>query len=245
MNQPDLGKKIAELRKAKGFTQEELVEKCNLNVRTLQRIESGEVSPRSYTIKTIFSALDYQIYDSLGSHKRFGEAGSTMYKWLEQFYPYLFDLFNLKTNTMKKISIITITIFTAVFLFITVGSESNAQTPDEVKRTIKMSNENFIRWFNAKQIDSLMTLFTDNACVVDVFCGRVLIEDFYQKMLQDDTKLKSLTSHSLTISDTIAVEKGRFVLISNIGEKTKREYQTEWRLRNNKWLIFRDISIIR
>jgi len=27
MNQPELGKRIAELRKAKGFTQEELVEK--------------------------------------------------------------------------------------------------------------------------------------------------------------------------------------------------------------------------
>ena len=64
MNQPDLGKKIAELRKAKGLTQEELVEKCNLNVRTLQRIEAGEVSPRSYTIRVIFSALDYNIYDS-------------------------------------------------------------------------------------------------------------------------------------------------------------------------------------
>ena len=58
LNQPDLGKKIAELRKAKGLTQEELVEKCNLSVRTLQRIESGDVVPRSYTIKTIFTALD-------------------------------------------------------------------------------------------------------------------------------------------------------------------------------------------
>jgi transcriptional regulator with XRE-family HTH domain len=44
MKQPELGRKIAELRKAKGLTQEELVEKCNIRVRTLQRIESGEVS---------------------------------------------------------------------------------------------------------------------------------------------------------------------------------------------------------
>ncbi|HEY3371256.1 MAG TPA: helix-turn-helix transcriptional regulator [Prolixibacteraceae bacterium] len=44
MKQPDLGKKIAELRKAKSLTQEELVEKCNLNVRTLQRIEAGVVT---------------------------------------------------------------------------------------------------------------------------------------------------------------------------------------------------------
>jgi transcriptional regulator with XRE-family HTH domain len=60
MKQPQLGKKISELRKAKGLTQEELVEKCNLNVRTIQRIEAGEVTPRSYTVKALFDALDYQ-----------------------------------------------------------------------------------------------------------------------------------------------------------------------------------------
>jgi len=61
MKQPDLGKKISELRKAKGLTQEELVEKCNISVRTLQRIETGEVTPRSYTIKTILAALEYDL----------------------------------------------------------------------------------------------------------------------------------------------------------------------------------------
>lgn len=57
IKQPELGKKISEMRKAKGLTQEELVELCNLNVRTIQRIEAGEVTPRSYTIKALFSAL--------------------------------------------------------------------------------------------------------------------------------------------------------------------------------------------
>jgi transcriptional regulator with XRE-family HTH domain len=61
MKQPELGRKISELRKAKGLTQEELVEKCNISVRTLQRIETGEVTPRSYTIKTILAALDYDL----------------------------------------------------------------------------------------------------------------------------------------------------------------------------------------
>ncbi|MDT0539029.1 helix-turn-helix transcriptional regulator [Croceitalea sp. P059] len=64
MQQPQLGLKISELRKQKGLTQEELVDQCNINVRTLQRIENGEVSPRSYTVKTILSALDYD-YESL------------------------------------------------------------------------------------------------------------------------------------------------------------------------------------
>lgn len=57
MKQPELGHKIQNWRKAKGLTQEELVEQCNLNVRTLQRIEAGEVLPRSYTIKSILAVL--------------------------------------------------------------------------------------------------------------------------------------------------------------------------------------------
>ncbi len=66
MKQPELGIKISSLRKQKGFTQEELVERCNINVRTLQRIENGEVSPRSYTIKTILSALDHDYGELYG-----------------------------------------------------------------------------------------------------------------------------------------------------------------------------------
>lgn len=57
MKQPELGKRISEMRKAKGLTQEQLVEMCNLNVRTIQRIEAGEVTPRSYTVKALFEAL--------------------------------------------------------------------------------------------------------------------------------------------------------------------------------------------
>lgn len=59
MKQPELGKKLTELRKAKGLTQEEVVERCNVSVRTIQRIENGEVEPRSYTVRTILSALGY------------------------------------------------------------------------------------------------------------------------------------------------------------------------------------------
>lgn len=61
MKQPELGKIITNLRNEKGLTQEELVEKCNISVRTIQRIEAGEVTPRNYTIKTILAALDYNL----------------------------------------------------------------------------------------------------------------------------------------------------------------------------------------
>jgi transcriptional regulator with XRE-family HTH domain len=63
MKQPDLGRRITELRKQKGLTQEELVAQCNINVRTIQRIEAGEVNPRSYTIKIILEVLGEDLND--------------------------------------------------------------------------------------------------------------------------------------------------------------------------------------
>jgi len=111
MNQPELGKKIASLRKEKGLTQEELISKCNISVRTLQRIENGVVVPRSYTIKAIFAALDYPVYDSTeGSLKKEIIYDGSL-SWIK-------DLFNLKTNKMKKLSIlITFSLFIVVSLF--------------------------------------------------------------------------------------------------------------------------------
>ncbi|MFO7575557.1 MAG: helix-turn-helix domain-containing protein [Bacteroidales bacterium] len=76
MKQPELGRKITELRKGKGLTQEELVDKCNISVRTLQRIEAGEVTPRSYTVRTILAALDYdlsKISDNDADRRSFSE----------------------------------------------------------------------------------------------------------------------------------------------------------------------------
>ncbi len=78
MKQPALGNKITELRKQKGYTQEELVERCNINVRTLQRIERGEVSPRSYTIKTILSALDHDYEELYGQENNTPENEITL-----------------------------------------------------------------------------------------------------------------------------------------------------------------------
>jgi len=141
MNQPDLGKKIAELRKAKGFTQDELVEKCNLSVRTLQRIESGDVTPRSYTIKIIFAALDYTFYDSSEIlTNRFIKNESVVSNWLEQFYRYVLDLFNLKTNTMRKITILSIMFFAIIFGLSAIFTESKAQNDN--KADSKVSDKN-------------------------------------------------------------------------------------------------------
>ena len=58
MEQPILGSKLLALRLEKGITQLELREKCHVSVRTIQRIESGSVTPRASTVKILLKALD-------------------------------------------------------------------------------------------------------------------------------------------------------------------------------------------
>jgi len=82
MKQPELGKKITELRMAKGLTQEELVQLCNVSVRTIQRIESGEVTPRSYTVKTILAALNYDLGKISASNSENEDSSS----WLKNLF---------------------------------------------------------------------------------------------------------------------------------------------------------------
>jgi uncharacterized Tic20 family protein len=59
MNQPDLGLKITELRQQRSLTQEKLAEYCDVSTRTIQRIESGEVEPRSFTRNSLSNILGF------------------------------------------------------------------------------------------------------------------------------------------------------------------------------------------
>jgi transcriptional regulator with XRE-family HTH domain len=63
MKQIELGNRIAQQRKHKGMTQEELSIQCNITTRSIQRIEAGEVWPRSFTLKKISEALNLVFED--------------------------------------------------------------------------------------------------------------------------------------------------------------------------------------
>lgn len=57
MKNAELARKIKELRSRKGFSQDELATAAQLNLRTIQRIESGETEPRGDTLKRLATAL--------------------------------------------------------------------------------------------------------------------------------------------------------------------------------------------
>lgn len=54
-----IGQLIKERRLQLGITQEELANKTEISIRTIQRIENDEVDPRAYTLQVIAKALDF------------------------------------------------------------------------------------------------------------------------------------------------------------------------------------------
>ncbi|MBX2913784.1 MAG: helix-turn-helix transcriptional regulator [Cyclobacteriaceae bacterium] len=58
-------------RLSKGLTQKELAEKSNISMRSIQRIENGELIPRSHTLKTLAEILGLSFEDFIKSaHER-------------------------------------------------------------------------------------------------------------------------------------------------------------------------------
>lgn len=239
MTQPELGKKIAELRKAKGFTQEELVEKCNLSVRTLQRIESGEVTPRNYTMRLIFNALEFDIHEI--PNQLCSDEG--IHSSLPgQLYNYVFDLFNLKTNPMKKITILSLT-FVAIFL-VSFGlcSESQAQKAGKAIKAIEILQAKSNKWANEGKIDSLMTLYRADANVLPNCTNTAEIREMIAEAVAGKYKIIDFHTKSISVADSIAVQKYG-ITCQFQGATFSQTGMTEWRLTNGKWLIVNDIWV--
>lgn len=240
MKQPELGKTITQLRKAKGLTQEELVEKCKLNVRTLQRIEAGEVMPRSFTLKTIFAALEYKMNASFWhSDPPSGRPEWATPVWLEQFYLYVLDLFNLKTNTMKKISILSVPTLLLVLALVTVFSKTEAQSTAEVTKVISQSNKDFVEWFNSGKIDLLASIYADDARLVERGCGKTFIQDYY-KSESGKYKFQELITTNISVQDKLVFETGKWTLLMKDGIEVSGNYQAEWQLKDGKWFITKE-----
>jgi len=249
MKQPDLGKKIAELRQAKGLTQSELAEKCNLSTRTIQRIESAEVSPRSYTVKMIFACLEYDIYNSFGKFTYWLDRSAyRIQTWLGQFYKYVLELFNLKTNTMKKIMILSIPVLSLLAVLLLTGLDGKAQDKQKVQTTLNCANANFMKWFNAGQIDSIGSLYMDNACTIPdnyrEIHGWESIKGYYYYLYNLGFRFTENKSASVIITDSILVDRGIWKANIQIEPNSimTGTYLAQWRLVDGKWYIENEMT---
>jgi len=224
MKQPQLGKKISALRRTKGFTQTELAQKCNLSLRTIQRIEATEVTPRSYTLKLIFKNLGYDAYYST-EKKTFSRTK---------------DVFRFKKNRTRKILILVAAISLVFFSILQLSSKNKKQFSEEVNETIIESQSNIKRWMNNKQVDSVLTLYSDNACILNSKCGKVKIRQILHEIIANDYEMIEYHTLSISVSERIAIEKYE----STYRYKGKIRQQIgimEWHLKKGKWLIANDM----
>lgn len=65
MNKKSLSENLVYQRKLKGYTQEDLADKTTVGVRTIQRIEKGDVQPHLQTVKLLAVGLDLDVDDLL------------------------------------------------------------------------------------------------------------------------------------------------------------------------------------
>ncbi len=63
MKQQTIQENLLYQRKLKGLTQDQLAEKTTVGVRTIQRIEKGEVQPHLQTVKLLAVGLDIEVED--------------------------------------------------------------------------------------------------------------------------------------------------------------------------------------
>ncbi len=78
-----LGNKIRQLRKSKGFTQEQLAEKAGIDDKHLSKIENGLHLPTYNTLQKLFKALDINYSDIKVSSNYIENNNSILLKSLE------------------------------------------------------------------------------------------------------------------------------------------------------------------
>ncbi|SNR14771.1 N-acetylmuramoyl-L-alanine amidase [Tenacibaculum jejuense] len=141
MKKTSFREKLIEVRTSKGLTQTEVANLCNISLRTIQRIESGTVTPRAYTIKQISEALGFDFFKVYDDPDTYTEEETKTKNNFQTSIGFVKDLFNLKTNTMKKVSILSSFCFliaTFIFLF---SNKSNAQTSKKIEPKLKITSE--------------------------------------------------------------------------------------------------------
>ena len=247
MKQPELGRKIAEIRKTKGLTQEELVDVCNLNVRTLQRIESGEVTPRSYTLKIISEALDFNM-NELTEPVDDSEKGRNIFDRLKPVWFFVTDLFNLKTDTMRKtMTLSTVLLAVAICLMaFRTKEEKNTQSSKEVRKTIEALQTNYQRWYESGMIDSCVTMFSDDVCLTNNWLTLKGKENVREQLLKVRYhRYRNIDGNIETFSHSgnIAVVRGSSTIKDIDGNIYHSKYMDEWHFINGKWLEVSEVEV--
>lgn len=165
MEKTEFRNRLIEFRKRQGLTQEEVAERCKITVRTIQRIESGVVDPRAFTIKTISDSLGFEFfetsntgYDVTNKYQAYSKLDKHAILW------YLKDLFNLKTNAMRKLLILSsLSLIIGLLFVFVIDTKSQTEKPNNNSLLIQFNEDKSIQrikavFTNHLTLDSLLSI---------------------------------------------------------------------------------------
>jgi len=90
------------------------------------------------------------------------------------------------------------------------------------------------------KIDSVLTLYREDAYVFPNLSGKVEIRQMLQDALDGGFQLKEFRNISISVADSIAVQK-YYDVYEFQGVEYRQKGMTEWRLTKGKWLTVNDI----
>ena len=103
---------INELRLKKGMTQQQLADDCGVTLRTIQRIESGEVKPSLHSLNTISRVLEADLSSFVEQSSSKPYEFNVNFK-ITDMNQFLTDLKVLFKNHWKVIALIVLAIWLA------------------------------------------------------------------------------------------------------------------------------------
>ncbi len=235
ITQPELGSKILELRLAKGLTQTELAESCNLSLRTIQRIEAAEVIPRAYTLRQIFEALGRPDYLQNYSVP----AGGLMESLRNRFGAKIQKTSHLTLKQMRIVIAFSVLIGSLGLAFFGISAYINAKKYSKNGTGIQGIQFDFISHFNAGQIEQIGSVFLHTASMMPVnhkeIHGREEIVDYYQSVYDLGFRMVSDEISSTQITDSVAIQTGNWTGWNR--QEYKGSYIAQWKKVGGKWYI--------
>jgi len=142
----------------------------------------------------------------------------------------------MKTSTTRSLFVLVLMVG---FLSI---EKSYAQSNQDIYAIIESKNDNFQKSFNSKEINGLLNIYDDNACIVSLGCGKEIIAGYYSEVSQR-LKINEINITHVSVSDTIAIETGTWIATTGKNQSFVGTYYSKWKLTNNDWVIISDSSV--
>ena len=130
-----------------------------------------------------------------------------------------------------------------------------AKESSEVRKIIEFHNANLNRWYAEGKIDSVVTVFAEDARQIPpngpALVGRQAILENWKQAVSIGKWEFSLKTQSVVANGPVAVERGRYTLQftpgsgapPNFGAFTDTgNYLCYWRKENGKWFVVDDIA---